>query len=75
MARMPQIGDPESVSVVVALDIDAEPIHGSVDDGSGASIEFTGWLELMSVITRLSTGAHGLAARPSARQPRGGREE
>jgi hypothetical protein len=56
MARM-QIRSPGSVSIVVTLDIDADPIHGSVDDGSGASIEFTGWLELMSVIGRLQTRA------------------
>jgi hypothetical protein len=54
---MQQIGGPGSVSIAVALDIDAEPIHGSVDDGSGAPIEFTGWLELMSVITKLQTRA------------------
>jgi hypothetical protein len=53
MARMQQMQDPESVSIVVALDIDAEPIHGSVHAGSGASIEFTGWLELTSAIAKL----------------------
>ena len=42
---------------MVALDIDADPIHGSVHDGSGASIEFTGWLELMSVIAKLQARA------------------
>jgi hypothetical protein len=57
MARMHHIGGPGSVSIVVALDIDAEPIHGSVDDDSGASIEFTGWLELMSVISKLQARA------------------
>jgi hypothetical protein len=51
-----QIRSPGTVSIV-ALDIDADPFHGSVEDGSGASIEFTGWLELMSVIGGLQTRA------------------
>jgi hypothetical protein len=32
---------------------EAEPIHGFVDRDTAASIEFTGWLELMSEITKL----------------------
>lgn len=36
------------VRVEVAVDRDAEPIRGILDDGVGRCIEFTGWLELMS---------------------------
>jgi hypothetical protein len=54
---MQQIRGPASVSIVLALDIDAEPILGSVDDGSGASIEFNGWLELMAAIAKLQARA------------------
>jgi hypothetical protein len=53
MARMQGNGNPASASIVITLDLEAEPIHGFVDDGSAASIEFTGWLDLMSVITKL----------------------
>jgi hypothetical protein len=53
MARMHRNGNPASASIVITLDLEAEPIHGFVDDGSGASIEFTGWLELMSEIAKL----------------------
>jgi hypothetical protein len=52
MVRMQRNTDPASKSVVITLDLEAEPIHGRVDDG-GASIEFIGWLELMSVIAKL----------------------
>jgi hypothetical protein len=46
-------GNPASACIVITLDPEAEPIHGYVDDGSAALIEFTGWLDLMSVITQL----------------------
>jgi hypothetical protein len=46
-------GNPASASIVITLDLDGEPIHGFVDDGGAASIEFTGWLELMSAISQL----------------------
>lgn len=36
------------VHLEVAVERDAEPIRGTLDDGVGAAIEFTGWLELMS---------------------------
>jgi hypothetical protein len=52
MARMQRSGDPASASIVITLDLEAEPIHGFVDDGSAAPIEVTGWLELMSAITK-----------------------
>jgi hypothetical protein len=53
MARMQRKGNPASASIVVTLDPEVEPIHGIVDDGSGASSEFSGWLELMSAIAKL----------------------
>jgi hypothetical protein len=36
------------VSVAVELDVSSEPIHGTLDDGAGKPIAFSGWLELMS---------------------------
>jgi hypothetical protein len=54
---MQRSGDPAIASVVITLDLEAEPIHGFVDDGSAASIEFTGWLDLMSAITKLRARA------------------
>jgi hypothetical protein len=53
MARVRQNGNRTSASIVITLDLEAEPIHGFVDDGGVASIEFTGWLELMSAIAKL----------------------
>jgi hypothetical protein len=57
MARMKPDGNPASASIVITLELEAEPIHGFVDDGSAASIEFAGWLDLMSVITKLRARA------------------
>jgi hypothetical protein len=57
MARMTRNGNPASARIVITLDLEAEPIHGFVDDGSAAWIEFTGWLELMSAITKLRARA------------------
>jgi hypothetical protein len=53
MARMQQNRNPARTRIMITLDREGEPIHGFVDDGSAASIEFTGWLELMSAITKL----------------------
>ena len=36
--------------MTVELDSALDPLHGSLDDGRGAPIEFTGWLELMSAL-------------------------
>jgi hypothetical protein len=57
MAHMQRNGDPASASVVITVDLEAEPIHGFVDDGNAASIEFTGWLELMSAIAKVRVRA------------------
>jgi hypothetical protein len=45
--------EPASASIVITLDLGPEPIHGVIEDGRGATTEFTGWLELMSVIANL----------------------
>jgi hypothetical protein len=57
MARMQRNGSPASASIVLTVDLEVEPIHGFVDDGSAASIEFTGWLELMPVVEKLRVRA------------------
>jgi hypothetical protein len=54
---MQPMDDTGRVTIVVSLDLAAEPIHGSIDDGSSASVEFTGWLELMSAIRTLQAQA------------------
>jgi hypothetical protein len=51
------------VSVAVELDVSSEPIHGTLDDGAGAPIAFSGWLELMS-------GFETVCERATAAQPR-----
>jgi hypothetical protein len=53
MGRVQQNGNRASASIVITLDLEAEPIHGFVDGASVATIEFTGWLELMAAIARL----------------------
>jgi hypothetical protein len=54
---MPQDRSPAAARIVITLDLEAEPIHGFVDDGGFPLIEFTGWLELMSAITKLRAQA------------------
>jgi hypothetical protein len=56
---MPQNGSPATARIVITLDVETEPIHGFADDGSFPLIEFTGWLELMSAITKLRVRATG----------------
>jgi hypothetical protein len=34
----------------IAMDRDIDPIHGTLEDGVGTAIEFTGWLELMAAL-------------------------
>jgi hypothetical protein len=36
--------------MTVELDSALDPLHGCLDDGRGAPIEFAGWLELMSAL-------------------------
>jgi hypothetical protein len=57
MRLMQPMDDPGSVSIVVSLDLAAEPVGGSIDDGSDTVREFTGWLELMAAIRRLQAQA------------------
>jgi hypothetical protein len=38
----------EHLHLEVAVQRDSEPIRGTLDDGLVPTIEFTGWLELMS---------------------------
>jgi hypothetical protein len=57
MACVQRKGNPASASIVLTVDVEGEPIHGFVDDGGAASIEFTGWLELMSVVEKLRVRA------------------
>jgi hypothetical protein len=38
----------EHLHLKVAVERDSEPIRGTLDDGLVTTIEFTGWLELMS---------------------------
>jgi hypothetical protein len=49
--------DRGSVSIVVSLDLAAQPVGGWIHDGSDTAREFTGWLELMSAIRRLQAQA------------------
>lgn len=41
--------DDEDVQLRVTIGND-EPIHGTIEDGAGTIIEFTGWLELISAL-------------------------
>ena len=47
----------------VALDVHGEAIRGTVSDGASPAIEFSGWLELMSVFERARANAAEAQAR------------
>jgi len=60
----------------VTLDLGSDQINGTINDGAGPQLEFTGWLELMSafdtVISRASsskqhTAPPGATTDPSRR--------
>jgi hypothetical protein len=42
----------------VTLDLDADKINGTIDDGSGPTVEFTGYLELMSAFDTVTARAN-----------------
>ncbi len=42
------VADDQDLHLEVAVKQDSDPIRGTLDDGAGTTIEFTGWLELMS---------------------------
>jgi len=42
------VADDQDLHLEVAVKQDSDPIRGTLDDGVGTTIEFTGWLELMS---------------------------
>lgn len=60
----------QTVHLDVALALGGDTIRGTVDDGVGPIVEFTGWLDLMSAFdtTRArATGEDGSADAPTAR--------
>jgi hypothetical protein len=60
MARADRRAVTQRLRVEVAVERDAEPIRGTLEDGVGGPIEFTGWLELMSAFD--SARARAIAA-------------
>ena len=54
--------DEEVLRLEVAVERRSEPIHGVLNDGVGRTIEFTGWLELMSAFD--TARARAPATRP-----------
>lgn len=46
---------PETLSVTVELDRDADPIRGSVSEPAGERRSFSGWLELLEALHRART--------------------
>ena len=51
----------DRVHLGVALEPDGEPIRGTVCDGDCARLEFSGWLELMSVLETARAAARAKA--------------
>ena len=51
------------VHLDVALDVDGEAIRGTVCDGVSPAVEFSGWLELMSVFEIARSNAAKAQAR------------
>lgn len=52
--------------LAVAVEQHGEPIRGTLDDGAGTRIEFTGWLELMSAFDTARARAAGAAPETNA---------
>lgn len=55
--------DDGRVHLDVALDVAGDAIRGTVSDGASPAVEFSGWLELMSVF-ELARSKPTSAARP-----------
>ncbi|MDQ3678371.1 MAG: hypothetical protein M3401_16495 [Actinomycetota bacterium] len=49
----------DHVRLEVAVEQDSEPIRGTLHDGFGTTIQFTGWLELMSAFDTARATATG----------------
>jgi hypothetical protein len=56
--------DDQLLHLEVAVEQASEPIHGMLDDGIGTTIEFTGWLELMSAVDTARARAPGHESKP-----------
>ncbi len=54
----------------MAVEVAADPIRGSIDDGAGTVVGFAGWLELMSAVE--SACARAAAEGTAAGSPPGG---
>ena len=57
------MADERRLRLNVTIDIDTEPIHGTIGDGPGPPLRFSGWLELMSAFETVCA-----KARDSARE-------
>lgn len=56
--------DDQLLHLTVAVEQASEPIHGILNDGVGTTIEFTGWLELMSAFDTARARAPATRSRP-----------
>ena len=61
------MADERRVHVDVAIDLATETIQGTLDDGTGPVVGFTGWLELMSAFDTVRARAQ---TPPSGRETR-----
>jgi hypothetical protein len=61
------VADGPHLHLAVAIEQDGDPIRGTLDDGAGTTIEFTGWLELMSAFD--TARARAPAPTPEAHPP------
>jgi hypothetical protein len=62
--------------VTLEIELDSEPIQGSLSHGDGANHAFNGWIELVALLQDAATAAPGagrraaLAAAPAEDAPR-----
>ena len=56
--------DEQLLHFEVAVEPASEPIHGVLNDRVGTTIEFTGWLELMSAFDTARARAPTTRSRP-----------
>lgn len=57
-------GTPETVELVLALEVGADPIRGSVRGTDGHRREFWGWLELAEIVQGASQPTAGRPGTP-----------
>jgi hypothetical protein len=57
---------PARAQVTLDIELDSEPIHGSLSDRDGASQAFSGWIQLVSLLQGAATTRQPHTGQPLA---------